>query len=85
MGPDGLDMDANGNLFIAHDGAGRVLVVSPNGRLLNIFPVPMQWVTNVALSGDGGLFVTGVFDIMMPPFPGRVLRLTLPAIGSPPT
>jgi sugar lactone lactonase YvrE len=78
MGPDGLAMDENGNLFIAHDGAGRVLVVSSAGRLLNVFPVPMQWVTNVALSGDGFLFVTGTIDIMAPPFPGRVLRYTLP-------
>jgi sugar lactone lactonase YvrE len=79
MGPDGLDMDAAGNLYIAEDGAGRVLVVSPEGRLLSIFPVPFQWITNVGLGGDGALYVSGLFDVMTPPFSGQVLRLTLPA------
>jgi gluconolactonase len=79
MGPDGLDMDARGNLFIAEYGAGRILMVSSEGRLLHILPVPMQWVTDMAVTPDGFMFVTGAFDNLTPPFAGRVLRLTLPA------
>lgn len=72
-GPDGMKFDAEGRLFVA---AGRnrpnppfetqekptagVYVFSPEGRLLEVIPVPRDECTNCAFGGDDGktLFVT---------------------------
>lgn len=62
-GPDGMEMDAKGRLFVAgglnkahppHETAekqGGVYVLSPAGKLLEFIPVPLDEVTNVAFGG----------------------------------
>lgn len=62
-GPDGMEMDAKGRLFVAgglnqphppHETdkkKGGVYVLSPAGKLLEFIPVPLDEVTNVAFGG----------------------------------
>lgn len=61
IGPDGLAMDREGNLFAAEYGAGRVLVIDREGRLAATIPVPAddRYVTGIAFeAGEQRLFIT---------------------------
>ncbi|MDO9435448.1 SMP-30/gluconolactonase/LRE family protein [Hydrogenophaga sp.] len=59
-GPDGLAVDAQGNLFVAHMGLGSVWQFSPRGEpLLRIVSCTGASTSNVALSPDGRrLYIT---------------------------
>jgi gluconolactonase len=61
-GPDGMAFDGAGNLYVAQHGAGRVVVLDPDGRALDAIPVPGRQPTNVAFGGDdvSSLIVTEV-------------------------
>ncbi|MBM3682987.1 MAG: SMP-30/gluconolactonase/LRE family protein [Actinobacteria bacterium] len=49
--PDGLCVDVDGNLWVAHVGPGRVAKLSPSGDLLDEIPVPAKAVTSCAFGG----------------------------------
>jgi sugar lactone lactonase YvrE len=49
--PDGLCVDADGNLWLAVWGAGQVLHLAPDGRLLGVVEVPAPNTTSVAFVG----------------------------------
>jgi gluconolactonase len=76
-GLDGMRCDAAGNLYIARYGAGRVAVVSPQGRLLHEVPLRGMRPTNLAFGGDDGrtVFVTlqdrGAIEFFRAAAPGR--------------
>jgi gluconolactonase len=78
-GPDGIKTDHRGRIYIAQNGAGRVLVVSPSGRrLLHTVTGLAPHVTNVALGATSGtLYITAVFDPNHAPYPGSVYRARL--------
>jgi gluconolactonase len=78
-GPDGVKTDRQGRIYIAQNGAGRVLVVSPSGRrLLHTVTGLAPHVTNVALGATSAtLYITAVFDPDHAPYPGRVYRARL--------
>ena len=69
-GPDGIEVDKDGYVFVPVYGSGRLLAVAPDGAVSKI-PVPMKFVTNVAVSGTRAVIV-GPFVNDRPPFPGRV-------------
>jgi gluconolactonase len=76
MGPDGMAVGADGNLYIAHFGTGKVRVVSPAGQLLKSLPGGEQNVSNLVFGGARmrDLYMTG----SGPTFePGVVYRLPL--------
>jgi gluconolactonase len=50
-GPDGMAFDADGNLYVAHFGGGRVDVFDRDGRDIDRIPLPGAQVTNVAFGG----------------------------------
>jgi len=75
--PDGLALDDEGNLYIAHYGTGQVLVLDTMGRLVRSLPAGNVSVSNLAFGGDNmdELYITGSagsFDE-----PGIVYRLKL--------
>lgn len=79
LGPDGLKTDAAGNLYIALYEGGKVLVASPEGKLLATIDPPAGWVSNVAFGRDEGeLIITGVLDGNNAPWPGEVYRVANP-------
>lgn len=60
IGPDGLAVDLEGNLYVAHFQAGKVSVVDKNGFHYGSIPLPESagtFVTNLAFH-DGHLYVT---------------------------
>lgn len=78
-GPDGLAFDGQGNLYIAEYGAGRILVVGPDRRLLRIIPVKNRFVTNLEFGPDGkSLYVTAPASNRVWPYRGVVLRIDDP-------
>jgi gluconolactonase len=50
-GPDGMAFDAEGSLYVAHFGAGRIDVVDRGGLVFDQIPVPGRKPTNVAFGG----------------------------------
>jgi len=58
--PDGMTVDAEGGLWIAHWGGGRVSRFNPDGTLERAIPLPASQITNCVFAGAGldRLFVT---------------------------
>ncbi len=53
VGPDGMNIDKAGNLWVAHYHAGEILKISPDGRIAGRVYLPRgDTPTNVALSPD---------------------------------
>lgn len=78
VGPDGLAVDRQGNLFVAEYGAGRFLVIDPGGTLLETVAVPEPYITGVALSPDEErIFITAPISRMVP-FNGTVTSMVNP-------
>jgi gluconolactonase len=74
-GPDGIHVDGRGRLYVAEYGAGRVMLLSTEGKLLRVIPVPMQFVTNFAALPTGQIVVVGAFQNDQLPMPGLVTTL----------
>jgi len=51
QGPDGMALDAEGNLYVAHLGAGFVRVYDPNGTLIDSIRTGGSRPTNVCFGG----------------------------------
>ena len=49
--PDGMCVDADGNLWVAHVGGRRVVKLSPDGEELDAIAVPAKAVTSAAFGG----------------------------------
>jgi len=59
IGPDGIEIGKDGIIYIAHYGAGQVLVYNQSGKLEKTIKTIPGFVTNVALVREEGLIVTG--------------------------
>lgn len=59
--PDGMCLDAAGNLYVAHYGMRQVQVLDPQGKLIARYPGGNLTTSNVAFGGPGAdqLFITG--------------------------
>jgi gluconolactonase len=64
LGPDSMKVDSNGNIYVAQWFGGKVLKISPDGKLLHVFAIAAgDGTTNVAFGKDEDeLFVTVVKD-----------------------
>jgi gluconolactonase len=69
-GPDGIEVDSEGNTFIPIYGSGRMMVVAADGAVSKL-QVATKFVTNIAIS-DTRAVVVGSFINDRPPFAGRV-------------
>jgi gluconolactonase len=74
--PDGIALDAEGNLFVAHYGMRQVQVVSPLGKVIRRYPGGNLTTSNVAFAGRNmdQLYMTGGE-------PGALFRLDLGVKG----
>jgi gluconolactonase len=64
LGPDSMKVDGKGNIYVAQWFGGKILKLSPEGKLLHLFKIAAgDGTTNVAF-GEGGkdLYVTVVKD-----------------------
>ena len=59
--PDGMALDEDGNLFVAHYGMRTVQVLGPDGKLLRSYPAGNLTTSNVAFAGAAmdQLYITG--------------------------
>ncbi len=73
--PDGIALDADGNLYVAHYGMRQIQVVSPEGKLIHQYPGGNLTTSNVAFAGAAmdKLYTTGGT-------PGALFRLDLPGV-----
>ena len=74
--PDGIALDAEGNLYVAHYGMRQVQVISPEGKVIRRYPGGNLTTSNVAFAGPkmDQLYVTGGD-------PGALFRLDLGVKG----
>jgi gluconolactonase len=76
LGPDGMKVDKDGNIFVAYYLGNKVLKISPQGSLLNSYEIPATGITNVEFDESGDyLYVTGVEDLENPPFRGKIWKI----------
>lgn len=77
--PDGICLDAEGNLYVAHYGMRQVQVLAPDGRLRDRYPGGNLTTSNVAFGGPrmDQLFITGALGDEKTT-PGALFRLDLP-------
>lgn len=78
--PDGMCLDSEGNLYIAHYGMKQVQVYSPKGELLRRYPGGNLTTSNVGFGGPkmNQLFVTGGLD--KESGPGGLFRIDLEGV-----
>jgi gluconolactonase len=64
LGPDSMKIDRKGNMYVAQWFGGKVLKISPEGKLLHVFEIAAgDGTTNVAFGeGEKELYVTVVKD-----------------------
>ena len=77
LGPDSMKIDGKGNIYVAQWFGGKVLKLSPDGKLLHVFEIAAgDGTTNVAF-GDGEkvLYVTVVKDPHDPQARGSVVKI----------
>jgi xylono-1,5-lactonase len=74
--PDGMCVDVDGNLWVAHVGGRRVVKLSPTGDELDAVPVPAKAVTSVAFGGPdlGDLYIVTADDLEDPSRGGGIYR-----------
>jgi gluconolactonase len=79
--PDGMTIDAKGNVYVAHLGTGHVLVLNPEGKLAQTLDGGNYDVSNLAFGGPdmSQLFVTGSITHRKTG-EGRVFRLDLKGV-----
>jgi gluconolactonase len=77
LGPDSMKIDGDGNLYVAQWFGGKVLKISPDGRLLHVFRIAAgDGTTNVAFGPEGKqLYVTVVKDPSDPQARGSIVRI----------
>ena len=77
LGPDSMKIDGQGNLYVAQWFGGKILKISPDGRLLHVFEVAAgDGTTNLAFGPDGKeLYVTVVRDPNDPQATGSIVRI----------
>jgi len=77
LGPDSMKVDHQGNIYVAQWFGGKILKISPQGKLLHVFPITAgDGTTNVAFGKDEKeLYVTVVKDPNDPRAKGSIVKL----------
>lgn len=84
--PDGMCVDADGNLWVAHVGGRRVAKLDPLGELIGEIAVPAKAVTSVAFGGPehDELYIVTADNLDDPAKGGSIFR-TRPGVRGVPT
>lgn len=85
--PDGMTIDAEDCLWVAHWDGGRLSRFSPDGRLVSTHPLPTSRITSCAFAGErlDRLFVTSASEGReAEPLAGALFELDVGVKGAPP-
>ena len=79
--PDGMCLDANGNLYVAHYGMKQVQVLNPEGKVIRRYPGGNLTTSNVAFGGPNldTLYITGALT-GEPSSEGGLFRIKLEGV-----
>ncbi len=77
LGPDSMKIDSKGNIYVAQWFGGKILKLSPEGKLLHVFEIAAgDGTTNVAFGeGEKELYVTVVKDPNDPQAKGSIVKI----------
>lgn len=77
LGPDSMKVDSDGNIYVAQWCGGKVLKLSPEGKLLHVFEIAAaNGTTNVAFdAGEKNLYVSVVKDPNDPKAKGSIVKI----------
>jgi sugar lactone lactonase YvrE len=77
LGPDSMKIDSKGDIYVAQWFGGKILKISPDGKLLHVFEIfSGDGTTNVAFGeGEKELYVTVVKDPKDPQAKGRIVKI----------
>ncbi len=77
LGPDSMKIDGKGNIYVAQWFGGKVLKISPEGKLMHAFQIAAgDGTTNVAFGeGEKELYVTVVKDPTDPKASGSIVKI----------
>src|SRR6266516_2434393 len=77
LGPDSMKIDSKGNIYVAQWFGGKILKLSPDGKLLHLFEIAAgDGTTNVAFGeGEKELYVTVVKDTKDPQAKGSIVKI----------
>jgi len=77
LGPDSMKIDSKGNIYVAQWFGGKVLKISPEGKLLHVFEIAAgDGTTNVAFGEDEAeLYVTVVKDPKESQAKGSIVKI----------
>ncbi|HXX41365.1 MAG TPA: SMP-30/gluconolactonase/LRE family protein [Chthoniobacterales bacterium] len=77
LGPDSMKIDGKGNIYVAQWFGGKILKISPEGKLLHVFEIAAgDGTTNVAFGGgEKELYVTVVKDPKDPQAKGCIVKI----------
>lgn len=83
--PDGMTVDAQGGLWIAHWGGARISRFHPDGRWDRSIALPATNITSIAFAGDrlDRMFVTSSADGQDEPAAGALFEVFSGAVGLP--
>ena len=78
LGPDGMKLDSQGNIFVAYYMGGHVVKMSPDGKFLQSFEIPGIAVTNLTFyPDDNSMYVAAVENVTGAPYHGSIWKLDL--------
>ena len=77
LGPDSMKIDHKGNIYVAQWFGGKILKLSPEGKLLHLFEIAAgDGTTNVAFGpGEKELYVSVVKDPKDPQAKGSIVKI----------
>ena len=77
LGPDSMKIDSKGDIYVAQWFGGKILKISPEGKLLHVFEIAAgDGTTNVAFGeGEKELYVTVVKDPKDPQAKGSIVKI----------
>jgi len=78
LGPDGIKVDSQGNIFVAYYMGGHVVKMSSEGKFLQSFEIPGIAVTNLTFyPDDSSMYVAAVEDVTGAPYHGSIWKIDL--------
>jgi sugar lactone lactonase YvrE len=78
LGPDGMKVDAEGNIYVAYYMGGHIVKMSSDGKFLQSFEIPGIGVTNLTFHpDDNSMYVTAVEDVSAAPYHGSIWKIDL--------